>query len=215
MLMLSSITMELLKNRRWMWISPLFFIFLIAASGASSSFFKNSSIAYLAYTACAGIGGLLLLSCIMVLVNHIFDAKNAWVDEISSFHSMGYGFSSQILYRFASILLIAAAYAGLFSFLYAKPARVFLFIPPFILSLIMFRLIGLWLNFPALVYVPVILTVISLFYPVYLLPNPVFVVKGQIGNVSAYVFTYSCLYLLVDIRLSYYTWRDICIGRIY
>jgi hypothetical protein len=206
----------LLKNRRWLWISPVLFALLIVASRVSVILFKDSVISYFAGVVCVVLGCFFLITNLIVTVNYLFDRKNIWCEEVSSFHSIGYGFKLQIWLRFLLIFFVMSAYTGLFLFISSIiPAKSFLLVPPVILCFVFFRLLGLWLGFSAISYIPVILFAISFFYPVYLLPSPVFILKGALIPVFAYIFVYTFLYLLVDVRFSYYTWRDICIGWIF
>ena len=203
MTLIRSYAESLTRNSRWLWFSPVILFLLATAAALSPILLKGSPASYLAVRACAALACILVVINAVEAVNALFAQGGAWADNVSGFYSIGYGFLGQFFCT-AAVLLSAPALCALFLIFIPglSAARVLLMLPPFVLSLVFFRLLGLWCGFPALVYAAVPLLALSAFFPVYLLPNPVFVLKGDPLQAILYIFLCSALYSLVDVKLS-------------
>lgn len=107
----------LLKKKKWFWVSPVLLFVLVFVSRISGVFFKDSVISYFSSIACVGVGGLILISILIVAVNYVFDTQNRWCEDISAFHSIGYGFYLQIFFKVVVIIFFVSVYAVIFMFI--------------------------------------------------------------------------------------------------
>ena len=200
----------LLKNWAY-WVSPLVFLFLSFIPRALLLFypnnnfipFVNSIFIFVSY----GLSFLLLIFSIVRIFNNKDNSRN----EILFYRSFGLSFIEQFIMRYLLvavwtfvIFFMSSSVPWVFSF------RLLLFLQVFGLSLFFLSSLSALFSNRLLYFIPTLLYIVSLFYPVYILPNPAYIFNAAIKDSLIYTSLYMILYILLSYKMFSISWRKRC-----
>jgi hypothetical protein len=133
--------------------------------------------------------------------------------EVIFFKKLGHGTIDQFVMKVFVVALSTLFLWSLCSFIIWHFSYRLLIAMTVIYSiLLMLRTASLALKTSLVYYVAAVMFLLSLFYPVYILPNPAYLLKGGIRETAYYSIVYILLYLIVGYNCFISSWRKECIG---
>ncbi|MEI6092379.1 MAG: hypothetical protein WCQ47_01700 [bacterium] len=215
MMALSFILNDVLKRSRAFWFAP-FVLFVMAFSVRLLPLFVKNS--YVIYFINMGILFLSVLTSILYLqygVKKIVHDASELKYEAIFYKQFGLGLNGLFFLKLCMVVFYFLIFFVMISAVIWSLELKYLLLGLSICSFfVMMRVIALFFKMPHLYYLGILFIVISLFYPLYILPNVAFVFRSGSYKVILYLATYGLLYLLTALKLFYFVWREECIGWI-
>ena len=204
------------SRSRGIWLLPLFFFILLLSTRISSLMTENVYILYFVYYACLGIAILLSLVFMCISLKSLFVSGYNLKSQAIFFKKLGYGMMHQFFMKTVFMAVFTIVIWSLCSFIIWKfNIRFLILMSITYCGLLMLRTAALSFKTSLVYYVAAILIALSFFYPVYILPNPAYLLKGGLKDVLYYSIVYMLLYLTAGYKFFISAWRHECIGWIF
>lgn len=201
------------SRTRSVWILPVFMLILLIITRAVSFVSANLYTLYFVYYSCLGIALILSIAFMTGSLNALFIHGHDLKSEVIFFKKLGHGTIDQFIMKLFVVVLSTLFLWSLCSFvIWHFSYRLLISMAVVYSILLMLRTASLALKTSLVYYVAAVMFILSLFYPVYILPNPAYLLKGSIREIAYYSIVYVLLYLIVGYKFFISSWRKECIG---
>ena len=157
------------------WLIPVFFLMLVLLTRLASIFMQNQYLLYTLYYSCLGIAIILSIAFMVASLNSIFVPGYNLKSEVVFYKKLGYGTVDQFAMKIIIVLISTMILWSFCSFIVWSFNYRLLVVMVIVYSLLlMLRTAALAFKTSLVYYVVAVLIIFSLFYPVYVLPNPAY-----------------------------------------
>ena len=201
------------SRTRSVWILPMFLLMLLLLTRAVSFVSSDLYTLYFVYYSCLIVAFILSIAFMAGSINALFIHGHDLKSEVIFFKKLGYGTIDQFIMKLFVVGLSTLLLWSLCSFIIWHFSYRILIAMTIVYSiLLMLRTASLALKTSLVYYVAAVMLVFSMFYPVYIFPNPAYLLKGGIREIAYYSTIYVLLYLIVGYKFFISSWRKECIG---
>jgi hypothetical protein len=207
---------DLLRKNTPVWYGS-FILFVIALTARIMPVFVKDGYVIYFINAALLSAAVLVCSAILfsVILHKIPDAEKI-KHEVIFYRGLGLGVMGQFVLKSVITALAFVLMFGMVSMtVWSIQLKYFLLGMSFCMFFLMMRTLSVLINIRLVYYLGILLIMISLVYPMYVLPNTAYVVRSASYNVHWYLLTYCFLYLAIGFKLFYSKWREECTGWIY
>ena len=156
--------------------------------------------------------------CLAILVNfikHLMPSAHEIKYEVIFYKRFGLGILEQFFIRIALLMLVSVMLFCILSIIsWSWHPKYLLLGAVLCMFLLMIRMFSVLLNVGAVYYLGILFIIISVFYPMYILPNTAYIVKTGSYDIAVYLFTYWLLYFFIAFKIFGLKWREECLGWI-
>lgn len=192
-------------KRKVFWLAPLALSILVVVSRVFNYEFLNTLLILL--------GRIFASVFIFIGLRHIVPKRAHLVKQVMLYKSFGLSILKQFIIRLVfAILWVLALFFISTAVSWTFNINLLMLAILMCLSLLLFSALSTYLNNGFIYYVVPILYIASLFYTLYLIPNPAYIMHTNVHQVMLYSFIYGLFYTLVSYKLYIMAWRAQCIG---
>jgi len=196
---------KVLNRSKILWYGPAILFLLVLVSRLYNLYVITAVVWFL--------GVLIALFSIFSFIKNIFVPGDDLKYEVILYKKLGIGFFRQYLLKLMLTILFTLIFYSLFAFIkWSFDWRVLVVVICFSSFLFFMRVAGVYAKTKAVYYSSLILIAISIFFPLYVLPNLAYILNANANWVVIYSATYFLLYLLAGFIFFVSAWRNECIG---
>ncbi|MBN1113756.1 MAG: hypothetical protein JXA66_00305 [Oligoflexia bacterium] len=207
---------RLVRQSRYLWFAP-FFLFLVFLSSRLIPVYYSNMPYVLFFSAVTGLALGVVLSVIMmvVLVWLVFPYGDDLKNEVILYRRLGAGVNVQF-----TVFYLFVMFSGFVMYIYISVllwefnVRYFLAVLVFTSFLVLARTLVLFLKIWFVFYILFAAFFVSLYFPLYIIPNFAYIISGGIQGAAGYTLMYVLIYYIIANRLYIGAWRQECIGWI-
>lgn len=190
-------------NRRVFWSGPAILLLLVIIPRLFNIDLLNGICSVTAYA----VSFVLL----MMGLKDLIPIEEGLRKEVLFYRGFGMGFLQQFIMRVIVILSwTSVLYFISASVLWNFSINVFFLMCVTAFSLLMFATLKSLFNNDFIYYLPILIYAGSLFWPLYVVPNPAYVLNAGLEDLFIYSSMYMVLYLLLSYKMYFYSWRRQC-----
>ncbi len=195
------------------WVLPLFLLAVLLVTRVVSFMTSNLYTLYFVYYSCMGVAIILSIAFMLGSLNALFIHGHDLKSELLFFKKLGYGTISQFIIKVLIVAICTVLLWLLCSFIVLHFSYRLLMTMTVVYSILLaLRVLSISFKTSLVYYVAAIMLLLSFFYPVYVLPNPAYLFKGGLKEVTYYSAVYIMLYLIVGYNFFISSWRKECLG---
>jgi hypothetical protein len=201
------------SKKRSVWLVPIFMLLLLIVTRTASMLMDNMYTLYFVYYIGWGLSFVVSIIFMTGSLKSLFTSGHNLKSEVLFYKKLGYTTINQFLMKVFAVVVSTVFLWLLCSFVFWHFSyRVLLIMFIAYTVLLMLRTISVLLKTSLVYYVAVFIFLVSFFYPVYILPNPAYLLKGGVTDVLYYSLVYVLLYLTAGYKFFMSSWRNECIG---
>ncbi|MCX6111755.1 MAG: hypothetical protein NTY22_00480 [Proteobacteria bacterium] len=207
---------DILKRSRALWYGTVILFVIAFFVRLTPLFVKNGYIVYFINMAALFIAILLCILILFNVVDKMFPGSFQIKHESIFYKRFGLSLLGQFFIKTAILVLFLIFLFSIVSVIvWSWEFKYLLFGFSLCMFFIVMRSLSVMLNINYVYYLAILFVIISMIYPLYILPNMAYVVKSGSYKVIIYLLTYGALYFFTAFKLFYFSWRQECIGWMY
>ena len=206
---------DVLKKSSSLWYGPVLLFIMALCVRLTPLFVKNGYIVYFINTAVLFLTVVISLLILFSAIIKIFNEQPALKNESIFYSRFGLGIFGQFTVKTIILLIFSIIFFCIVSIInWSWEFKYLLFGLSVSMFFIMMRAFGILMKTKPIYYLALLFVIISMVYPLYILPNTAYVVRSDSHKVIVYLLTYGFLYFFTAFKLFYFAWREECIGWI-
>ncbi len=200
-----------LLKKKFFWAAPFVLFILVLVPRFFKVSFVSNNFSSIFNILCMFFAFMFAFLFLFVGLKDLFSRGEALRKEVLFYKSFGLGLIQQFFMR----VLVLSLWSALVYFMSSAVMWTFnlnmmLLIFTMGFSLVLFSCLSIFLNNRLFYYIPVALYTASIFYPMYIIPNPAYVLNSNLNNVFIYSSMYVLFYVLASYKLYILSWRKQC-----
>ena len=204
-----------LLKKKVFWIAPFILFVLVLAPRFFKMFFISNNFSSIFNMFCMFSSFMFALLFLFIGFKDLFSRGDGLRKEVLFYKSFRLGLLEQFFMRVFMLLMWSAVIYFMSSAVMWKfniNLMILIFTMGF--SFLLFSCLSVFLNNRLFYYVSVILYTASIFYPMYVIPNPAYIFNSNLNDAFIYSSMYVLFYVLASYKLYILSWRKQCITLI-
>ena len=194
-------------RRKIFWVSPILFLVLTI----TPRFLNMPLVSLLCMSLAFAVAFISLFMGVIGCFSYGDDIRK----EVIFYKSLGLGFLQQFFMRLAFLFIWALfLYFAASSVMWVFDLNLFILAITMVFSFMLFYSLASFVGNRFIGYLPLALYIASIFLPMYVTPNPAYIIKASVGDAFMYSSMYVLFYLISSYKFFVLSWRKQCIGSI-